>query len=143
MLSKLDEEILEEIDDGALMGTEIEAAEAIQNQIHEAIVKIDKAMKGAVKPKDVKPALSGEKRQTTKLPKYKVEDFHGDPKKWKSFQESFEVAVMNNPDLTEVQMFHYLRGYLKGEARLAIEGLPVTRDNFKEAVQLLERRVGN
>ena len=143
VLSKLDADILEEMDDGGQMGMEIDQAEALQSQITEAIIKIDKAIKTAAKPEskpDVKPALSGEKRQTMKLPKYQVEDFHGDPKKWRSFKESFDVAVTNNPELSDVQMFHYLRGYLKGEARLAIEGLPVTADNFSEAVQLLEQR---
>ena len=146
VLSKLDADILEEMDDGGQMGMEIDQAEALQSQITEAIIKIDKAIKTAAKPEskpDVKPALSGDKRQTMKLPKYQVEDFHGDPKKWRSFKESFDVAVTNNPELSDVQMFHYLRGYLKGEARLAIEGLPVTADNFSEAVQLLEQRFGN
>ena len=50
---------------------------------------------------------------------------------------------MRKPDLAEIERFHYLRGYLKGEARLAIEGLPVTNDNFSEALELLERRFGH
>ena len=146
ILSKLDADILEEMDDGGQMGMEIDQAEALQNQITEAIIKIDKAIKSAAKPEskpDVKPTVQSDKRQTMKLPKYQVEDFHGDPKKWRTFKELFDVAVMNNSDLSDVQMFHYLRGYLKGEARLAIEGLPVTADNFSEAIQLLEQRFGN
>ena len=45
VLGKLDSEILEEINDGDQMGAEIDQAEAIQNQIQEAIIEIDMTLK--------------------------------------------------------------------------------------------------
>ena len=73
ILSKLDADILEEMDDGGQMGMEIDQAEELQNQITEAIIKIVKAIKSAAKPEskpDVKPTVQSDKRQTMKLPKY-------------------------------------------------------------------------
>lgn len=49
ILTKLDEEILEEIEDDTAIAAEIEIAEAIQNQIQESIIKIEKALKDVKK----------------------------------------------------------------------------------------------
>ena len=91
ILSKLDAEILEEIDDGAQMEVEIDQAEAIQNQIQEAIIKIDWTLKKAAKPDikpDIKPAQSSDKRSNMKLPKYQI-TFDRDPKKYHTFRDLF------------------------------------------------------
>ena len=144
VLNKLDEEILEGIEDSADMATEIEAAENIQNQILENIIKIEDILKKDDNKDNIKPVLLGsEKRRNMKLPKYSVDDFYGDPKKWRAFRDAFDVAVAQNEDLSDVEKFHYLRGFLKGEARLAIDGLEITKDNYLEAWELLEGRFGN
>ena len=110
LLKKFDEEILEMIEDSAEMMREIETSENIQNEIEETIFKIKKATKKEVKAEPAtKPAA--EKRKM-KLPKYDVDDFFGDPKKWRSFKDSFDVAVLNDSDLDDVEKFHYLRKYL-------------------------------
>ena len=139
-LRKLDEEILEEIDDDVQLLGGIEGAEKIQNTIQEHLMEIDKA----VKPQsEVKPAVhSGEKKANIKMPKFECGDFHGDPKKWIAFRDSFDVAV-SQKDLSNVEKFHYLRGYLKGEALRAIDGLAVTNENYSEAYEILEKRFGN
>ena len=141
-LSGLDEEILEELDDEAMMVEVIEAAEQLQNQIQSVIIQIKTALKVDEQKPDIKPALR-EKKKRMNLPKYTVEDYYGDPKKWRTFRDSFNVAVMKDDELSDVEKFHYLRGYLKGEALLAIEGLEVTNENFQEAYQILEKRFGN
>ena len=87
-LSKLDEEVLEGVDDEDAMATEIEAAENLQNLIQENIIKIDKALKKEVLKDAVKSPLVSEKRKNMKLPKYRVDDFHGDPKRWRAFRDS-------------------------------------------------------
>ena len=139
-LNKLDEEILEEIDDDAAMLDEIEASEKVQNDIQEHLLKIDKALKSSV---DVKPVISGiDKKLNIKMPKFECVDFHGDPKKWIAFRDSFDVAVSQR-DISDVEKFHYLRGYLKGEALRAIDGLAVTNDNYSEAYEILGKRFGN
>ncbi len=149
VLIKLDEEILNQIDDDEALLAEIESTEKIQYDIQSVILKIEKAIKKDIKKEEVSAVAAGsvtstgDKRRTMKLPKYEVDDFFGDPKKWRSFKDSFEVAVMKNADLEEVEKFHYLRKYLKGEARLAIEGFEVTQENFRQAYELLERRFGN
>ena len=146
-LSKLDEEILVGLEDAAEMATEIEATENIQNEIQEQIIKIDKVLNIDEK-KDVKVKSSSSSSSRSggganiKMPKYECSDFHGDPKKWIAFRDSFGVAVAQK-DLSDVEKFHYLRNYLKGEALRAIDGLAVTNENYSEAYEILEKRFGN
>ena len=131
VLRKLDAEILDAIEDPVELTNEIETTEVLQNDIQESIIKIEKMMKKEITIEDVKPVLlgGGTRKKTMKLPKYQVSDFHGDPKKWRAFRDAFEVAAMQNEELEEVEKFHYLRGYLKGSALLAVEGLQVTKEN--------------
>ena len=90
-LRKLDEEIVEEIDDDGQLLNEIEGAEKIQNTIQEHLMDIDRALKPL---SEVKPAVpSGERKANIKMPKFECGDFHGDPKKWSAFRDSFDVAV--------------------------------------------------
>ena len=146
-LRKLDEEILVGLEDAAEMATEIEATENIQNEIQEQIIKIDKVLNIDEK-KDVKVKSSSSSSSSSggganiKMPKYECSDFHGDPKKWIAFRDSFGVAVAQK-DLSDVEKFHYLRNYLKGEALRAIDGLAVTNENYSEAYEILEKRFGN
>ena len=138
-LSKLDEEILEEVGDDAQMLTEIEGAETIQNSIQEQLMKIDKALKPDV---DTKPVGRSSEKLHMKMPKFECSTFHGDPKKWIAFRDSFNVSVSTR-DISDVEKFNYLRMYLKGEALRAIDGLAVTNENYSEAYEILEKRFGN
>ena len=63
--------------------------------------------------------------------------------KWPSFWDSYESAVHNSPDLTEVEKFNYLRSLLDGAAYDAIAGLTFSSVNYKEAVQILQKRFGD
>ena len=88
-------------------------------------------------------STGAEKSYHVKLPKYVVEKFAGDPKRYRTFRDLFEVAVMNNEKLSNVEKFTYLMGYVEGKAKAAIEGLPVTERTFLEAIQILDNRFGN
>ena len=47
----------------------------------------------------------------TRLPKLNLPYFSGDPLTWQTFWDSFSAAVHNNPKLTGVQKFNYLRAH--------------------------------
>ena len=78
-----------------------------------------------------------------KVPKFTLKNFTGDPLEWKTFQETYEAALGENESLSEIEKFTYLRGYLQGKTNQAIEGFPLTSENYKRAWELLKERYGN
>ena len=78
-----------------------------------------------------------------KLPKLEIKRFRGDPKEYKSFEDSLEIAVNQRWDIEEVKKFTYLKWFLTGEASRAVKGLAVTTENYEEALQTLDERYGN
>ena len=77
------------------------------------------------------------------LPKFMLKKFTGDLLGWKTFQETYEAAIGQNESLSEVEKFTYFRGYLHGTVFQAIEGSPLTSENYKHAWELLKERYGN
>ena len=59
------------------------------------------------------------------------------------FWESYQTAIHNNDDLTDTEMFNYLRSFLRRAALDAISGLTLTAANYREAIAILEKRFGN
>ncbi|XP_064639580.1 uncharacterized protein LOC135495093 [Lineus longissimus] len=87
-------------------------------------------------------SLTSHKPKTVNLPKLQLITFEGDILRWKSFIDSFEAAIDKNSALENIQKFQYLRAQLKGEAALVIEGLPLTSDNYTNAMEILKERYG-
>ena len=78
-----------------------------------------------------------------KLSKLEIKRFGGDSKEYKSFKDSFEIAVNRRSDIVEVEKFTYLKSFLTGEASRAVKGIAVTTENYEEAMQVLDERYGN
>ena len=78
-----------------------------------------------------------------KLPKISIKKFIGDPTMWQQFHETFQAPVHQNESLSDVEKFTYLQGFLGGYAEKCIEGIALSKENYKEALQLLEERFGN
>ena len=55
---------------------------------------------------------------------------------------SFETAVHNNNNLSDIEKFHYLKSNVSGEARSAILKLALYNDNHVVAVGILKERFG-
>ena len=68
---------------------------------------------------------------------------HGNPRNWKPFIEAFEAAIHSKDNLSNVEKFTYLKGFLKDTALSTIEGFPLTNDNYANALELLRQRYGN
>ena len=75
-----------------------------------------------------------------RLPKLTLQKLNGEITKFRGFWESFQSAVHNNPDLTEVDKFNYLYSLLEGPGLRAIQGLTITAENYKSAIDILNER---
>ena len=82
------------------------------------------------------------KAARTKLPKLTLRRFRGDVTQFRTFWDTFESTVHSNPGLTKIDKFSYLVSLLEGSASRAIEGLPVTEENYDSAVEILKKRFG-
>ena len=54
---------------------------------------------------------------------------------WKPFIEAYEASIDNKEELSNVEKFEYLKGYLKGTALNTIEGFPMTNENYATALE--------
>ena len=77
-----------------------------------------------------------------KLPKISLKRFNGDLIKFYPFWESFESTVHNNEQLSAVDKFNYLHSLLDRAAASSIQGLPLTEENYENAVEILKDRLG-
>ena len=77
-----------------------------------------------------------------RLPRLELQPFEGDPLKWPEFWQVFEATIHERNDLAEVMKFSYLKGNLRSEAALAIEGIPLTAANYSVAVSILKNKFG-
>ena len=80
------------------------------------------------------------KTARTKLPKITLRRFKGDVTQFHTFWDTFESQVHSNLGLTKIDKFSYLVSLLEGTASRAIEGLPVTEENYDSVVDILKKR---
>lgn len=79
-------------------------------------------------------------RSTVKLPKLEIINFNGNKCVWLEFWQSFENSIHNNESLCDFYKFNYLRSKLSGEAKRSIEGLSLSNENYRVAVDILKDR---
>ena len=77
-----------------------------------------------------------------RLPKLTLPKLRGEITKFLGFWESFQSAVHNNSDLTEIDKFNYLYSLLEGPGLRAIQGIAITAENYKSAIDILNERFG-
>lgn len=78
-----------------------------------------------------------------KLPKLDIISFYGEKIKWTEFWDAFENAVHNNKKLSNIEKFNYLKSKVSGEAKCAIQGLTLSKENYDVAIGILKDRFGN
>ncbi|MCP9261978.1 Pao retrotransposon peptidase family protein [Dirofilaria immitis] len=66
---------------------------------------------------------------TVHLPQLQLPTFSGDPKTWRQFWNSFDVAV-HFQAIPDVQKLNYLMSCLRGEALLAVRGYDIAPQNY-------------
>ena len=65
------------------------------------------------------------------------------PRVWPIFLDSYEAAIHNSSELSDVQKFTYLRSYLTDAALKSVSGLTLTNENYGKALTILKERYGN
>lgn len=76
-----------------------------------------------------------------KLPKLSVPTFDGNIINWRSFWEQFTISVHDRSKLSDSEKLTYLRHALKdGSGRQVVEGLSGSGEQYKEAVDCLQKR---
>lgn len=78
-----------------------------------------------------------------KLPEVKIKPFSGELSEWATFIQLFDALITENPALTNIQRFIYLKSFLRDEPLKIIESLSATNSNFSVAIDLLKKRYEN
>ena len=68
------------------------------------------------------PAVRAATSNRVKLPKLTLRPFNGDITTWKSFWDSYESAIHDNRELSDIDKFNYLRSLLERSAYDSIAG---------------------
>jgi len=75
-----------------------------------------------------------------KLPVISLPTFEGETTSWFHYRDTFDVLIVTNNALSNVQKFHYLTASLKGKAKGVISNLQITNENFSVAWKLVTHR---
>ena len=152
MLSKLDDEILELIDNGGDLVKDIDEADTFKQDIYAPIVKIDNnssltsiTLAAASGTSAVASVVSATPSTTAsaRLPKLQLRPFNGDLTTWTKFWDAYESAIHKNASLSDIDKFTYLRTLVTRSAKGAIAGLSLSSANYKEAVSTLQKHFGS
>ena len=151
-LIKLDEQIQATIDDENEMAEDIQMSTDVNIAIESCIFSIHKSLQksNSIRILDNDTSFEGvgstlnhnNKKAVVKLPKLTVKSFYGDPTNWQEFIDTFNVAIHENEDLSPIEKFTYLKGYIGGDAARSLEGLKLTSSNYEHAREILEERFG-
>lgn len=81
--------------------------------------------------------------QEFRLPTISVLVFNGDYSAWPSYRNSFEHLIANNPNLSNLQRLHYLKGSLVGDAKRLVQHYDIIDANYRAAWDKLVSRYDN
>lgn len=102
--------------------------------------KIKQAARGAKSSDCAKSSDSG----CLKLPRINIQPYDGrDISSFQPFMNLFSAIIDKDTKLTSIEKMYYVKTLLKGELLQIIEGLPVSNDSYKSALQLLNKRYCN
>lgn len=74
------------------------------------------------------------------LPKFNLPYFSGNHSEFPNFKNLFEDTIIGHPTLSKVEMFKYLKIYLKGEAEALVNHIEITEENFDIAWDAVKQR---
>ena len=137
----LDSEVIDLIEDDDALTSEIKQADGYKESVFNALIRIDHIMKAsptrsfptlltAAPPREIRASHSDFRLSRVRFPKLQLRSFGGNFTKWTSFWESFESAVHNNDELSDIEKFNYLKSLLERSAREAVSGLALTSANY-------------
>ena len=145
-LETLDAKILD------MVKEEIEQADGFNEGAYAILVRIECVLRSTLvvpSPTSVPSApstdLSSSAREWSrvKLPKLTIQPFGGDLTTWTPFWELYCAAIHDNPSLTDMEKFDYLRSLPEHTALDAILAFSLTAPNYMKAVSVLKKHFGN
>ena len=151
VLRQLDGDILDRVGDEDL-ASEIEQSDIYREGIYAAIVDIDRLCAGTnLPPHPPAPGpvlvavdpVAPPRGNRVRLPRVTIRPFNGDITTWTTFWDSYDAAIHQNSDLSDIDKFNYLKSLLERTALEAVSGLTLTSANYEEAVLILKKRFGN
>ena len=125
------QDLLEEKD----LEKDIEEAFTVMKEVNAAKAKAQRQLNR--KPVIQPPASASTKR--AKLPKLELTRFNGDILAWPSFWQKFK-SLVHSADIPDVDKLTHLDNILDGEAKASIQGLSITGENYKVAIEILEKQ---
>ena len=66
----------------------------------------------------------------SRLPQINVPTFSGRREDWESFRDLFRALIHEDPRLSDVTRFYYLKTHVQGEAKAALDTLQLTNSNY-------------
>ncbi|KAF0314422.1 hypothetical protein FJT64_015118 [Amphibalanus amphitrite] len=109
--------------------------------LHRA-VGLGKRLLSDLREQAAAPVTPNFQHQATFKIDFNLPKFHGDVLAWPEFWKVYEASVHRNLAYSPVQKYFYLKQHLDGDAARAIQGLPLTAENYPEAVRILQHRFG-
>ena len=127
---------------------EVDESEAItakimncQERIHEAI-RAPTGPSATVVPTPTAVPTSVPISCRPKLPKLTLPRFKGELTTWTTFWDSFKSTVHENPGMSKIDKFSYLKSLVEGPASGCIQGLTLSDTNYDAAITMLQDRFG-
>ena len=129
----MDDKIAELTDGEKALEEEIDRSSELRRFMKEIIRKIDNITKqhGYEPPS----TATGTVQKNETVQKAKLPNFHGEITQSAPFHDSFKASLGSNP---ETDKLNYLKGLLSGSAYEVTERLPITGENYKKALEILE-----
>jgi hypothetical protein len=87
------------------------------------------------------PAVSASRY--IKLPTMKLQPFAGNIEEWSRFWKQFQSSVDLNPSVSQIDKHMFLRGYVEGEPKRLVDGIPLTADNYEQTKNILRSKYGD
>ena len=127
-IQALNSQVHELLEDEPALTTDIEDCEEREGKAHGAIIRIERFLKENVHDK-----------QLPTIPEQHLLSFSGKPEQFTTFWELFETTIHNNPHLTNVQKFAYLRPLLTDKANECVAGIRQSHGNYVILVDTLKQ----
>ena len=143
---------VKELDQKILNGLEQEDSErelyeilTRENEIVDVLTKIDFFLEKPAVNNPVNSSFTSSRSSEArvKLPKLEIPKFNGNIINWRGFWDQYKSAIHDNENISEVEKFTYLKSFLADSALATISGLNLNAENYKEAIDILEKRYSN
>ena len=107
-------------------------------KIHDSDSSVSNSIANSILSNDAnvlqKSTDNGTFKNVVKLPPLELPKFNGHYENWVTFEDSFKSMIHDNPDLSKVQKFHYLKSALEGAAEEKINDA-----NYEVAWEMLRK----